>query len=271
VITLVNWALTAALLAISIIIHEWAHVFAVRFMGAKIEKVGFFPLGMVAKARRLETLDGWERYVIFFAGPLANFALALWAFATSHISYFGISLLDDLAFYNLVLGIFNLTPVMPLDGGRIAWQFLGNRYGILRASRYITRMGIIIGYIFIFFGFVQMILFPYNITLLCAGVYIRRKNKAIAPELSLAFHIALDGKNSPNRARTLKIKELPSPADTEIKHAMERLANDYFITFLIDGSKDRKLREQALINHIHKNGIVGTIGEIKKVDGISNL
>jgi len=240
-------------------VHEWAHVFAVQFMGGKVEKVGFFPFGMMARVRRLERLHSWERYVIYAAGPAANFAVAFWAGITSHTSYVGVAWLDELAFYNLVLGVFNLTPVLPLDGGRILWQFLGNRVGILRANRYLKRLGIAVSYVFIFLGFVQVIFFPYNITLLCAGIFIRQKNKAISAELQAAFHLALDGKNSDERSRTLPVKTIHIPAETPIKHALERLAGDYFICYHI---KKRLLREQTLINHIFKHGITGTVEDI---------
>jgi stage IV sporulation protein FB len=176
-----------------------------------------------------------------------------------------------LAFYNFVLGVFNLTPVLPLDGGRIMLQFIGNRIGMLRANRIISQLGIFIGYTYILLGFVQVILFPYNITLLCAGIYIRKKNKNIAPELAAAFHLALDGKNSPNRTRTLPIKDIPIPHETKVKHALERLSGDYFITYYIDGKKEHPLREQTLINHVFKHGITGTVGEMFTYDGVLKI
>jgi len=248
----------------SIIAHEWAHVLTVRFMGAKIERVGFFPLGMMAKVRGLENLHSWERYVIFFAGPLANFSIALWAGATSRISHVGVGWLDELAFCNFALAIFNLTPAMPLDGGRIVWQFLSNRIGILRANRFMIRVGIFTGVMFFALGIVQIFLFPYNITLLCAGIFVLKKNKSIAPELQAAFHIALDGKNSAARARTLRVKEIEISHETTIKNALEYLAGDYFTTFCIakKNSPTVKIREQALIKYIFSNGINGTVGDV---------
>ena len=253
--------LTIIFVIFSLFIHEWAHVFAINFMGAKVEKVGFFPLGMVAKARKLETLHSWERYVIFIAGPFANLAIALWAFLISHISYVGVSWLDNLAFYNAVLGIFNLMPVLPLDGGRIMHQFLSNKVGFLRTNRFMIRLGIFISYFFILLGIVQAVLFPFNISLLLAGVYIRKKNKSITTELEIAFHIALEGKNSPLRARTLMIKKIYISPETDIKKALERLTGDYFIHFYIDD--ECVIREQALIRYIFKNGLNGKISDIK--------
>ncbi|MDR0272443.1 MAG: site-2 protease family protein [Clostridiales bacterium] len=261
-ITVFGWLVTAAMIIASIALHEWAHIFAIRFMGGQVENPKFFPLGMIAKARRLETLHSWERYVIYAAGPAANFAVAIWSFTVSEISYVGVPWLDELAFYNFALGFFNLTPALPMDGGRITWQFIGNRIGILRTNRFITRLGIAISYAFIVLGFVQVILFPFNITLLCAGMFLRHRNKNLAPELTAAFYRAQDGKNSENRARTLPVKEIPLPRDTKIKHALERIAGDYFITFLIDGKKERLLREQTLINYVFKHGITGTVEEI---------
>ena len=61
--------LNVVLVVGSLIVHEWAHVFAVRFMGGEVQRVGFFPLGMMARARRLERLHSWERYVVYAAGP----------------------------------------------------------------------------------------------------------------------------------------------------------------------------------------------------------
>ncbi|MCL2355827.1 MAG: site-2 protease family protein [Defluviitaleaceae bacterium] len=258
-----NIVITIVLLVVSLLIHEYAHIFAVRFFGGKIERAGIFPLGFFAKARQLDTLCGWERYIIFAAGSAMNFAIAAWAVTVSRVSYVGVEWLDSLAFYNAVLGIFNLTPVLPLDGGRILLQFLGNRVGILRASRFVKRLGIVVALLFICLGVVQAVLFPFNITLFCAGVFLLRKNKNIEPELQAAFHAALAGKES--RARTLPVRDITLPPETPIKHALERLAGDYFIVFHMNeesAEKKRPLREQTLIEHVFKNGMVGTIGDI---------
>jgi stage IV sporulation protein FB len=253
---LLNFAITVILVIGSLVVHEWAHVFVVRFMGGRVEKVKFFPLGMMARARRLERLHSWERYVVYAAGPAANFAIAFWAGVTSHTSYVGVAWLDSLAFYNLVLGVFNLTPVLPLDGGKILWQFLGNRIGILRANRYLKKLGVVVSRAFIVLGFVQVVFFPFNITLLCAGLFIAHKNKNISTEMQAAFHLALDGKNSEERARTLPVKTIHISAETPIKDAFERLAGDYFISYYV---KEKHLREQTLINHIFKHGLTGTV------------
>ncbi|MCL2388095.1 MAG: hypothetical protein FWC89_11200 [Defluviitaleaceae bacterium] len=258
-----GWLFTAVLVTASLVLHEWAHVFAVKFMGGKVEKISVFPLGLMAKVRGLENLHAWERYVIYAAGPIANLAISLWALGVSRISYTGVGWLDELAFYSLVIGIFNLTPALPLDGGRIALQFLGNRIGLLRANRIIILLGVIVSYFFLGLGIVQVILFPFNISLLMAAIFIKWKNKSIATELEAAFYRAMEGKNHQDRARNLPVIEIEIPSDTQIKQALERLAGDYFITFLVDGH--RHIREQQLIHHVFTRGISGTIGDVSQL------
>jgi len=251
--------LTIVLACVSLLIHEWAHVIVIRFMGGRVDKVGYFPLGMLAKARRLEFMHSWERYIVYAAGPLINGFIALWAFLTSRLSYVGVAWLDELAFVNMVLAAFNLLPALPLDGGRLCLQFMGNRFGILRASRFMLRFGQFMGWALILLGLVQLILFPPNITLLCAGEYIRQKNRQMKPELQAAFHRALDGKNSPQRARLLPVKEKNIPSTMHIQQALERLRFDCFITFYIDGKKEHPLTEKALLDYIFVHGLSGTV------------
>ncbi|MCL2215564.1 MAG: site-2 protease family protein [Defluviitaleaceae bacterium] len=253
--------LTVALAVVSLIIHEWAHVLVIRYMGGHVEKVGFFPLGMVARARRLEYLHGWERYVIYAAGPLVNIIIATWAALTSHLSYVGVAWLDELAFVNLVLAGFNLLPVLPLDGGRLVLQFMGNRMGILRAGRHILRVGRVISILLMILGVVQLLLFPPNFTLLAAGEFLRRQTRKMPPELQAAFHRALDGKNSLQRARLLPVKKKAISGTATIKQAFESLQFDCFITFYIDAKKEHPLTEKALLDYIFTHGLDGTIDE----------
>lgn len=87
----------------------------------------------------------WQQVIISLAGPLTNFALAAiaWQVAThvtidNPIFHF---FLAETFFWNLVLGIFNLLPIYPFDGGQAT---LGAVYGITRRDRFAksTTLGI---------------------------------------------------------------------------------------------------------------------------------
>ncbi|MCL2840134.1 MAG: site-2 protease family protein [Defluviitaleaceae bacterium] len=246
----------------SIFIHEWAHVLVIRFLGGRVDKVGFFPLGMLAKARRLEYLNTWERYIIYAAGPLANLLIAMWAFLTSHMSYIGVVWLDELAFVNLTLALFNLLPALPLDGGRLALQFLGNSMGILRAGRIVLRIGWGMSIGLILLGIVQVVLFPPNITLLCAGEFLRRKTRNFQPELQAEFHRAIEGKHTPQRARLLPTKKRNLLSNITVKQAMEYLQFDSFMIFYVNAKKEYPLTEKTLLKYAFEGGMHISVGDI---------
>ncbi len=90
-------------------------------------------------------------FLVSLAGPLANFALAIVAAAvyriTPGISGLGESLIIETIYLNLVLGVFNLIPLPPLDGSKILASILGYinhnwMYALLELERF--------GFIFVF-------------------------------------------------------------------------------------------------------------------------
>lgn len=249
------------LVLVALLVHEAAHILAAKYLGGYVEKIRPFMLGFSAKISGLEKLRAWERYVIYSAGAVANGVVAAWAFTVSHLSYVGVMWLEELAFYSIVLCIFNLIPALPLDGGRILKQFLSNRFGVLRANKIIVRLGQFFSIILITLGIVQMILFNYNLTLYLAGIYIWRKNKEIQPELILDFFRAMEGKTIQERARQMPVKTLYISLDMPVQKAIERLTLDHFVQFTAK-KECISISETALLVYIFENNLVGTLEEV---------
>jgi len=259
--TIISIAAAAAWAVIALVVHESAHVLATNYLGGKVEKVGIFPLGLRANFRGLEKLAAWERYVIYGAGSAANAIVAAWTFTVSRLSYFGIPWLEELAFFNLVLCVFNLLPALPLDGGRIFHQFLANRFGMLRANRFMLKFGLGIGYALMALGFLQMILYSYNITLLCAGLYIKQQNREIATRLQMEFFQFLHAKKDPARGRLMPTKHVRVFYDTTLKAALARLTMDHFVEFCIE-KECGSLTEAALLEYVFEFGMQGVVGDV---------
>jgi len=267
----INWIVSLILVITSLFLHEWAHVFAIKYFGGRVKNVKPFPLGFMAQVSGLEHFAAWERYVAYGAGVLINALIATWTLTASRLSYVGIGWMEQLAFYNIMLCIFNLIPVLPLDGGRILQQFIANRLGVLRANRIMVIMGKIVSTIFIILGIVQITLFNYNITLLCAGLFIRYKNKELAPHLQTAFYRAIEAKYTPQRERLMPHKTIIIPSTATLKYALERIPLDYITEFLPDGDKTKAFSEKALLAHIFTNGLGGTINDIYNTPGLMVL
>jgi len=238
---------------IALCLHELAHILAANYMGARPEKMKFFLLGFSARFSGLEKLQGWERYVIYAAGSAANAIVFMWAFVVSRLSYFGLPWLEEFAFINLALCLFNFLPVLPMDGGRILHQILSNGLGILRAGKIMRKISTVVICMLFVLGFLQVILFLFNITLLCAALYIRQSNKHLPTILQIEFHKIMDAKRKPAKLRLLPVRYVIVPKDVTIQFLLERITMDNFTIFVTQNGE--KIKESEIVRIVEKNGL----------------
>ena len=110
-----------------VFLHELGHALAARYFGRKTLDITLLPIGGIARIQGGK-LDPWPDGWIAIAGPVVNFAIAmvLWfgiflgAFPSLELKNLSsLSWAQQLLIVNLALGLFNLLPLFPLDGGRI--------------------------------------------------------------------------------------------------------------------------------------------------------
>jgi Zn-dependent protease len=171
---LLHLLLAIALGATAIILHEVAHGYAALALGDEtalkagrltlnpfkhVDRVGtvllpgVLMLGQLLSVGRVIFMFGWAKPVpvdpmkfrwprqmmalVALAGPAMNFSLA---FLAAHILLFPNlpawlkQAVDDFIQFNLVLGLFNLVPVPPLDGGRVMVGVLPRRLAVVWAQ-----------------------------------------------------------------------------------------------------------------------------------------
>ncbi|HWP48150.1 MAG TPA: site-2 protease family protein [Candidatus Limnocylindrales bacterium] len=138
--------IAAFLFFLSILIHELSHsLVAIRF-GIKIPEIILFIFGGISRLSE-EAKDPKTELKIAFVGPLSSFALAL-IFRGMKMGLEGsqpslsLVVLDYLIWINVAVGIFNLIPGFPLDGGRILRALWWWRTGSLtRATQVASNIG----------------------------------------------------------------------------------------------------------------------------------
>lgn len=97
--------------------------------------------------------------LIGIAGPLSNILLAVIFSIFYRIAVFigvaslmpAVILFQIIISINLLLAVFNLVPIPPLDGSKLLFAFLPKKYH--RLQMYLDQYGIFLLFIFIFFGF----------------------------------------------------------------------------------------------------------------------
>ncbi len=155
---------------IIILIHEIIHLVTARVLGFSGFSVEILPIGAVLKLRDLEEATPKEDLIISISGPLGNFCIAL---IGGIINYFyNSNLLVQIINYNLVLGVFNLIPAYPLDGGRILKDIFATRLIYKKANEIALRISIGIGYIFLLGFFTSLFMGIPNLNLLLIAIFI---------------------------------------------------------------------------------------------------
>ena len=153
----------AVILLASLLAHEGTHAIIARRNGIEVKELKLWLLGGVARLGS-EAKTPRTDFLVAAAGPAASLVLAA-AFAGVAVVLRAAGA-DDLvvgvswwlAGINLVLGLFNLIPGAPLDGGRILRAFLWRRYGDpMRAAVGAARAGRFVGYALICVGLVQFL------------------------------------------------------------------------------------------------------------------
>ena len=154
--------ITALLLFVSILLHEFSHSIIALRSGIPIRKITLFMFGGVARMGR-DVEKPLDELWTAAAGPAMTVLLVGFFLILSRVFSRGTmphALVYSLMRINMVVLIFNLIPGFPLDGGRILRAGLWYRSGdIVRATRIASRVGkgfaiflILLGFLYIFLG-----------------------------------------------------------------------------------------------------------------------
>ena len=133
----------------SVLLHELGHALAARYYGIETAHITLYPFGGVAAISQMPR-NPLQELVIAIAGPAVNGGLFLLFGALS--LGFGSWVAGGLALMNLAMGMFNLIPAFPMDGGRVLRALLATRMGWMRASSMSIKIGQGFAWLFIAFG-----------------------------------------------------------------------------------------------------------------------
>ena len=108
------------LLYVSVLIHELSHSVVARGYGLPVRRIVLWPLGGVSEIDREAPTPGRE-FAIAAAGPALSLVLGGIGWGLYQVVNTGIAgaLIRQLMFANIIVGLFNLLPGLPLDGGRM--------------------------------------------------------------------------------------------------------------------------------------------------------
>ena len=154
---------------ISVMIHETGHITAMCVFGFAPDKIklSLFEISINDNSRHKRTF--WQNLIIIFFGPFFNFI----CFIMFYLLYLkGNDEFYPFAIANLSVGLFNMLPVLSLDGGQLLYAILGRFFSDSISEKTVN----VVTFIFLFplfaFGFLLLLKSKYNFSLLIVCIYL---------------------------------------------------------------------------------------------------
>ena len=167
-----------------VILHEGGHIGAAYLLGARLKTLKITPLGPIGIIEDFEKLCSGKKIKILLAGPFVNLIfIGIFSFWPNSFYLQGFFLQ-----INIALLLFNMLPVYPLDGGRILLALISKKMGLIRGNALLLKIGGLTNTMIFILGLVQIILFPFNASLLCLGLYIKKAAAHHYQEMSVSFY-----------------------------------------------------------------------------------
>ena len=159
----------ALVTVVSVALHEMGHIVALLGMGICPDEICFGIFGI--RIRNCDCrLNYRQELIAVLCGPLVNVALTLAFFVLYRI--FLCDVLMVIFAVNFSVAVFNLLPILPLDGGRLLHIMLMKMMSCEAAQRIMTGVGAVTASIVLLAGAVLVVRTGANVSLLATGVYL---------------------------------------------------------------------------------------------------
>jgi len=143
-----TWLFMGGVLFGSVLLHEIGHAVAAKKFGFSTKSITLYPFGGIA-AIKMEPSNA-EEFWIAIAGPAVNFAIA---FLSLPILFFGYNIFSFIITINILMGVFNMIPAYPMDGGRVLRAILSRKMSKTKATRRALHISTIFSWAFVAAGF----------------------------------------------------------------------------------------------------------------------
>ncbi len=248
----INGLVAALLLFASVLLHELSHSFVARAYGLEVRGITLHVFGGVSQLED-EAPSPRAELLIAVVGPVTSFAIAgiIWGLNAAGLFHGGSTgaIAAYLLFVNVALGLFNLVPGFPLDGGRMLRAVLWRWQGSLPRATYVaSRVGILVAFALMALGILEILNGGVigGFWLMLIGLFLR--SAADAGYTQSAVRQAL----ATLPVRDLMAREVTTvPADATVADLVDAFWTHHFTSF-------------PVVDHGAVRGIAG-LGQVREV------
>ncbi|RSK29394.1 stage IV sporulation protein FB [Bacillus sp. HMF5848] len=116
-----------------VFIHEMGHALMAHFFSWRIRKIQLLPFGGVAEFDEHGNRSAKEEFLVTIAGPIQHVWIAALAFLLSVGNVIPDYLYETIMLHNAAILLFNLLPILPLDGGKLIFLMFSQHLEFLKA------------------------------------------------------------------------------------------------------------------------------------------
>lgn len=154
--------------------HELGHYMMARYFNWHIESVVLWVFGGVMKTDEHGTCRLYEDILVTMAGPLQHLFIYLVLLLCDYFNILSPTLLQLAFQYNVIILLFNLLPIYPLDGGKLLFYMMSLFAPFRKAYHFILIFSMCLSIVIII---VKLIYFPFTLSVLLIISFILLENR----------------------------------------------------------------------------------------------
>ncbi len=242
-------------LFILVLVHEIGHVVVARSLGWTVREVKLLPFGGVAEVEEAGGVPAKEEALVAIAGPLQNVWMGLIAWGCGMLGIWDPEWAEYVWKANVMIGLFNLLPIHPLDGGKIVQALLSYTFNYYQVLLWSARISMLFSFMLVVGSILPLWLDANGIqlNLLVVGIFLMVSNWMYYRNVPYLFYRFLIHRGRVT-AKVMTKGNLASPLivnSTQSVLSVARLfrRERYHLIYLLEpGSRDmRMLPEQKIV------------------------
>lgn len=249
-----------------VLIHELAHSFVAKKAGLQVKEVELYPFGGVARIEGMLEYNPSLEVKVALAGPLSNFFLLYLGFLAHRYFDWSGSYYQLFQTINLTLGLFNLLPAFPLDGGRVLRALLSRRIGLAEATYRASVWGKYCAVCLALFGLLGLYLRFNDLTIFVVAIFLYyAASKQEEANLYVFLRYLLRKNQNFNSQELLDVKKLVAFKNATIKSVLPKFSpGKYHIVTILskEGLIQGEVTEHQIVDALFTQGSTYELGKM---------
>lgn len=228
------------ILAFAIVLfHEFVHLLTAYYYGYSPGKIEIFPFGGIAEYIGIMEMEPAVEIKVALAGPLFNLAIGGVAYLLNSRGMFINQFSQQIINYNLLIGLFNLLPALPLDGGRVFRSILVFNLGFKKGTIIAVKTSKVLALFGACFGIYAVIFNQSNLWYLLIAFFVY--GAAVREEKQFIYYLLRYLTHREEYLKGLEIKEVSArviKGSLKVKRVINYLNPTKYNIFLVLNSEN---------------------------------